>query len=59
MNARRQQFRTYLLSKVDGLFDNSIFEREVKDRLEEEHDIIIKLLDSKVKFLDDGDPFQT
>ena len=59
MNARRQQFRTYLLSKVDGLFDNSIFEREVKDRLEEEHDIIIKLLDSKVKFVDDGDPFQT
>ena len=59
MNPPRQQFRTYLLSKVDGLFDNSIFEKEVKDRLEEERKRITELLDSKVKFLDDGDPFQT
>jgi len=41
------------------LFDNSIFEREVKDRLEEERKRITELLDSKVKFQDDGDPFQT
>ena len=55
MNARRQQFRTYLLSRVDELFDNSIFEREVIDRLEVERERITKLLDSKVKFLDDED----